>query len=146
MTTQEVLALNKAVIDAWNSHQSEKFTALCDDNVVWRDIASPEAYKGKQGAKQFYELWNTAFPDFKMTILNTVANETSVACEMEFAGKNSGPLRMPGQPEIPATGKTVKSKGTYFAKVKNGKVSEVKSYPDMIGMMTQLGLMQEQHA
>ena len=69
MTIQEVLNLNKAVIDSWNSHQVDKFLALCDENIVWRDIASPEAYKGKQGVKKFYEMWNTAFPEFKMTLL-----------------------------------------------------------------------------
>jgi predicted ester cyclase len=43
--------------------------------------------------------------------------------------------------EIPPTGKTVIGKGTYFARVKNGKVIEFNSYPDIAGMMMQLGFM-----
>src|SRR6266508_417885 len=38
-------------------------------------------------------------------------------------------------------GKSVAGKGTYFARVKGGKVVEFNSYPDMSGMMMQLGFM-----
>ena len=49
-------------------------------------------------------------------------------------------------PQTQATRKKVNNRGTYFAKVKNGKFIEVYTYPDLAGMMVQLGLMQEQHA
>ncbi|MBK5269470.1 MAG: hypothetical protein JJE22_00520, partial [Bacteroidia bacterium] len=47
-----------------------------------------------------------------------------------------------------ATGKRVTNKGCYFGKVKNGKFIEVRTYPDLAGMMMQLGLMEmhEAHA
>ena len=147
MTTQEIINLNKAVVDSWNSHDPEKFLSLCDKNIVWKDTASPEPFKGHEGARQFFEMWNSAFPDFKLTLRSTIANETSAASELEFSGTNTGPMTMPGQPEIQATGKKVTAnKGSYFAKFSNGKVTEVSSYPDLAGMMAQLGLMQEQHA
>ncbi len=147
MTTQEVINLNKAVIDAWNSHDTEKFLSLCDKNIVWKDTASPEPFRGLEGAKQFFEMWDSGFPDFKLTLRNTIANETSIACELEFSGTNTGPLTMPGQQQIPATNRKVNAnKGSYFAKFSNGKVTEVSSHPDLAGMMAQLGLMQEQHA
>jgi predicted ester cyclase len=46
-----------------------------------------------------------------------------------------------GAPAIPATGKQVTGQGTYFLRVRNGKVVEVHSYPDAAGLMMQLGLM-----
>jgi predicted ester cyclase len=65
-----------------------------------------------------------------------------VAAEIEFVGTNSGPLQLaPGAPPIPATGKKVNGKGTYFVRFKDGKAVEVHSYPDAAGMMMQLGLM-----
>jgi predicted ester cyclase len=42
---------------------------------------------------------------------------------------------------IPATGRKVNGKGTYFVRFKDGKPVEVHSYPDLAGMMMQLGLM-----
>lgn len=147
MTTQEIINLNRAVIDSWNSHDTEKFLSLCDKNIVWKDTGSPDPFRGLEGAREFFELWNTAFPDFKLTLRNTIANETSIACEVEFNGTNTGPMTMPGQPTIPATHKRVTAnKGSYFARFNNGKVTEVSSYPDLAGMMAQLGLMQEMHA
>ena len=147
MTTQEVINLNKAVIDSWNSHDTEKFLSLCDRNIVWKDTANPEPFRGLEGARQFFGMWDNAFPDFKIALRNSIANETSIACELEFTGTNSGTLAIPGQQEIPATNRKVTAnKGSYFAKFSNGKVTEVSSYPDLAGMMAQLGLLQEQHA
>src|SRR4030095_7952958 len=142
MTTQDVLKLNKAVVDAWNAHDVEKFLALCDDNVVWKDTGNPEAFKGKEGAREFYEMWNTAFPDFKLSLVNTIANESSAAAELEFSGTNTGAMKM-GDTEMHATNKKVTAnKGVYFAWFKNDKVTAVNTYPDLAGMMVQLGLMQ----
>jgi hypothetical protein len=43
--------------------------------------------------------------------------------------------------EIPPTGKAITGKGTYFARARDGKVVEFNSYPDIAGMMMQLGFM-----
>ena len=146
MTTQDALKLNKAVIDALNAHDAEKFLVLCDENVVWKDTGNPQPFKGKEGAREFYEMWNTAFPDYKLTISNTIANETSVAAECEFTGTNTGAMKM-GDTEMPATNKKVTAnKGAYFAWFKDNKVTAVNTYPDLAGMMAQLGLLHEAHA
>src|SRR5262245_2018929 len=146
MTIQEVLTLNKAMVDAWNSHDVEKVLALCDENIVWNDTAIPEPRKGREGAREFYNMWHTAFPDFKLILKRTVADDANVAGELTFSGTNTGPLRMPGQADIPATQKKIAAnKGSYFSRMKNGKVTEVNTYPDLAGMMAELGLMQEHH-
>lgn len=75
-------------------------------------------------------------------VKNRIVSENQVAAELEFTGTNTGPLQMaPGAPAIPATGKKVTGKGTYFVRIQNGKAVEVHSYPDAAGLMMQLGLM-----
>jgi predicted ester cyclase len=64
-----------------------------------------------------------------------------VAAEIDFAGTNTGDLQMAPGATIPATGRTVHGKGTYFVRFQDGKPVEVHSYPDSAGMMMQLGLM-----
>jgi predicted ester cyclase len=71
---------------------------------------------------------------------NRVVSDEAVAAEVQFTGTNTGPMMMAGK-DIPPTGKSVVGKGTYFARVKGGKVVEFNSYPDMAGMMMQLGFM-----
>jgi predicted ester cyclase len=68
--------------------------------------------------------------------------ENYVAAELDFEGTNTGALQLAsGAPAIPATGRKVIGKGTYFVRFENGKPVEVHSYPDAAGMMMQLGLM-----
>ncbi len=145
MSANDVLKLDDEVMDSWNRHDTKKFLTLVDENVVWRDTAIPEPIRGKAGAEQFFNMWSTAFPDFRIKAHNRVANDDSIAVEIEFTGTNTGPLKMGEQPEIPATNRKVSNRGCYFGKVKNGKVIEVRTYPDLAGMMVQLGL-QEVHA
>jgi steroid delta-isomerase-like uncharacterized protein len=147
MTTSEVVKLNKEVIDAWNSHDSERFLKLCNVDVVWKDTAAPQPFTGKEGARTFFEMWNTSFPDFKLTIVKTIASEDAIAVELEFTGTNTGSMKMGDGPEIPATNRKVTAnKGSYLAWFKNGKLAEVHTYPDLAGMMAQLGLLQEAQA
>src|SRR5436190_5544653 len=106
MTTNEVIKLNDQVIDAWNKHDVEKFLTYCDEKIIWRDIANPSPYSGRNGAKEFYNGWLTAFPDFKIKVLNKVVTEDSIAVELEFSGTNTGPLKIGNDPnQIPATKK-----------------------------------------
>ena len=148
MTTNDVLKLHNDVMDSWNRHDTKKFLTYVDENVVWRDIANPEPFKGKKGAEEFFKNWKTAFPDFKIKTQSTIISGDTIAVELEFSGTNSGPLKVGDQPEIHATNKKVTNKGCYFGKVKNGKFTEVHTYPDLAGMMMQLGLMEmhEAHA
>lgn len=147
MNANDVIKLNDQVLDSWNQHDVQKFLNYCDEKIVWKDLASPEAYKGKQGAKDFFNSWLTAFPDLKIKAVNKVATEDSIAVEIEFSGTNTGKLKIGSDtPEIPATRKKITNRGSYFAKAKNGKFTEVHTYPDLAGMMAQLGLLQEQHA
>jgi len=142
MNVNDLLKLNEQVVDSWNRHDTKKFVTYVDENVVWHDVATPEPIRGKAGAEEFLNGWITGFPDFKMKILNTVVSDDKIAVELEFSGTNSGPLRMGDQPEIPATNKRVTNKGCYFGRVKNGKFIEVRSYPDIAGMLMQLGILE----
>ena len=115
---------------------------------MWNDTATPDPIRGKAGAQEFLNKWINAFPDFRMKTLSATVEDDRIAVELEFSGTNNGPLKVGDQPEIPATHRKVINRGCFFAKVKNGKFVEMRSYPDMAGMMMQLGLMEihEAHA
>ncbi len=142
MSTQEIIKIDDEGLAAWNDHDVERFVALCANDIIWHDVANPEPYRGKEGARQFMKAWMTAFPNLSARRKNRVVGEDVVAVELEFSGTNSGPMQMaPGAPAIPATGKKVSNaKGVYFVRVRGGKIVEFNSYPDVAGMMMQLGL------
>lgn len=143
MSVQDTTRIDDAVIAAWNSHDPDKFISYCADDIVWHDVSNPQPLKGKEGARQYFQGWLTAFPDLNIRVKNRLATEDQVADEIEFSGTDKGPIQgPPGSPSIPATGKKVtNAKGTYFARIRNGKVVEVHTYPDTVGLLTQLGVM-----
>ena len=141
MSIQDNIKLDEEEIAAWNAHDVERAAAVFPDDVVWHDTGSPQPFKGKDAIRQYLQGWFTAFPDIKITVTNRVVTEDQVASELNFTGTNTGDLQLAPAATIPATGKMVNGKGTYFVRYKNGRPVEVHSYPDLAGMMMQLGLM-----
>lgn len=139
MDKNELAKLDDEMLGSWNDHNIEVFLGHCADDIVWHDISMPEPMQGKDAAGQYFQSWMTAFPDFRATPVNRVIGDDSVAVEVEFGGTNTGPMQM-GEDTIPATGKAVSTKGSYFAIVRDGKLAEMHTYPDLMGMMMQLGL------
>jgi predicted ester cyclase len=146
MNANDMLRLHEETIDAWNRHDPKRFVSYIDENTIWNDTSTPEPIRGKAGAEEFLKKWITAFPDFKMKTLSTVISDDSIAAELEFSGTNTGPLKVGDQPEIPATNRKVINRGCVFGKVKDGKFIEVRSYPDLAGMMMQLGIFETHEA
>ena len=140
MSVQDNRRIDEEEIAAWNAHDVERAVGIFPDQVMWHDTSSPQAMT-KDGIRQYLHGWFSAFPDIKLTVTNRVVTEEYVASELEFVGTNSGDLQLAPGASIPATGKIVHGKGTYFVRFENGQPVEVHSYPDLAGMLMQLGLM-----
>jgi steroid delta-isomerase-like uncharacterized protein len=146
MSANDILRLHEEAIDSWNRHDTKKFATCVEENVTWHDTGNQQPIRGKAGVEEYLKNWIVAFPDLKMKTLNTVIAEDKIAVELEFTGTHTGTLKVGDQPGIPATNRKVVNKGCYFGKVKNGKFVEVRSYPDLAGMMMQLGLLETHEA
>src|SRR6266851_8753250 len=131
MSVQENIKLDEQFIAAWNAHSADRELAMLADNIVWSDVGLPAPLKDKAAVRQYMQGWFTAFPDLKASVKNRVVTDDQIAAEVEFTGTNTGPLQLaPGAPAMPATGKKVIGKGTYFVRVQGGKAVEVRTYPD----------------
>jgi len=140
VSREEIESIDDQGMAAWDGHDAEAFANLFADQFVANDIALPEPITTKDGVRQYAQTWFTAFPDMSVKLTNRVVGDDAVAAEVQFTGTNTGPMMMAGK-EIPPTGKSVIGRGTYFARVKGGKIVEFNSYPDIAGMMMQLGFM-----
>src|SRR5437879_3836776 len=115
MSIQENIQLDEEFIAAWSAQDPDRALAILSDNVAWQDVGNPELMRGKAAVRQYLQSWFAAFPDLKAVVKNRVVSEDQLATEVEFTGTNTGPLQLaPGAPAIPATGKKVIGKGTYF--------------------------------
>jgi steroid delta-isomerase-like uncharacterized protein len=142
MSREENEKLAEDFVASWGKHDADRTVGHLADGAVWLDVGSPELMRDRMTMRQYVQGWNTAFPDISARIVNKVASEDQVAGEIEFTGTNTGAMQMgPGAPVVPPTGKKVNGKGTFFARVRDGKLVEVHTYPDVAGMMMQLGMM-----
>lgn len=139
MTKEEIARMDDLGMSAWDEHDPEKFLGLFADDFTWIDDSVPDPMRTREEIRQYMQGWFTAFPDMHVRTTNRVIDEDGVGAEVEFSGTNSGALNFGGR-EIPATGKSVLGHGTYFARLRDGKIVEFHSHPDNAGMMMQLGL------
>jgi steroid delta-isomerase-like uncharacterized protein len=140
MSREEIERLDDRGMGAWDGHDAEAFADLFADGAAVNDVGAPEPITGRDAIRAYAQAWFTAFPDMSVKQINRLVTDDAVAAEVVFTGTNTGPMMMGGK-EIPPTGKTVQGKGTYFARVRDGKVAEFNSYPDIAGLMMQLGFM-----
>ncbi len=141
MSKEDLERLNERGLATWDAHDPEAFVDLFADDFVWYDWGLPEPIRGdKAAAAEFFRSWVGAFPDLKTKSYNSVVGDDAIATEVEWTGTNTGPLAM-GANELPATNKTVTGRGSYFVRVRDGQIVEMRSHPDVAGMMMQLGFM-----
>jgi predicted ester cyclase len=97
--------------------------------------APPGAPPGLEGLKQLFALYLTAFPDFKLTLEDLVAEGDMVGDRVTGKGTHTGPLL-----GIPPTGKKVTVTAVDAYRIANGKVAETWHIEDQVGLLTQLGV------
>jgi ketosteroid isomerase-like protein len=89
--------------------------------------------------------FSRAFPDGRIHGDRYVESGDVVVVEGRFTGTHTGPLDTPtGQ--IPATGRPLVLPFADLFRITDGKIAEHRIYFDTVGMLTQLGLMQESAA
>ena len=137
----DLRALQDKFLEALNAHDVAKISANLAEDVTYWEANMPQSIKGRKAVENHYrENWKS-FPDASIKFLTTVEGGSRIASEGMWTATNKGPLTIPGQPPIPATGKRVEGKFASVARVEKGKIKELNIYYDNLQMMAQLGLM-----
>ncbi len=83
----------------------------------------------------FVRLFRAAFPDIRWDIIELVTGGDAVVARFVVSGTHTGEY----QGLLP-TGTKVKAGGLWMARIKNGKLIEVREETDLLGWMQQLGM------
>jgi predicted ester cyclase len=105
-----------------------------DENYVGNDPSLPEPMRGKQGFKEFVQMYLSAFPDGSITADDQIAEGDIVATRWTARGTHQGELM-----GIAPTMKQVTVVGLSYTKFKNGKMVESWANWDTLGMLQQIG-------
>ncbi|MDA4117043.1 MAG: ester cyclase [Thaumarchaeota archaeon] len=122
-----------------NSHDLPGLISLISDAV---EVYGP-GMPGRLGKAQFEEYlrqFDRGFPDMHEEIISYVESGDTIACEVRYSGTNTGSMVSSMGGEIPPTGKKMSLPGSFFMRVKDGKIISFHGYFDQATMAQQLGM------
>jgi steroid delta-isomerase-like uncharacterized protein len=127
--------------EAWNDRDFDTFSEVLADGVLIV-AGSGDRFEGREGARQFAEMWANGFPDGRITIDNVVDGGDQVVIQFTGRGTQTGTLVGP-MGEIPATNRPIQLQLCDVWQLENGTAKTVTTYFDTGSLLAQLGLMPE---
>jgi predicted ester cyclase len=116
LDAREVGAIDEFVADDFTSHNTP-----------------PGLPEGIAGARGFFEMLHTAFPDAQVEIEQLVADEDWIAVASRLSGTHTGPLM-----GLDPTGRSVSVTMIDLVRIADGKIAEHRGLTDTVGMLRQL--------
>lgn len=130
---------NKTIVErferAFAANDAATIDELCDPRLVDHNPV-PGAPPTLDGFKTTIAGYTTAFPDLRIEDLHVIAEGDIVATRWTAVGTQEGDM-----PGIPATGRQIRVEGMNFYTLRNGRITDVWTQYDAMGMMQQLGVM-----
>jgi predicted ester cyclase len=121
-------------VDEFQTGCSETaFADLLDANVVDHNLP-PGVAPGALGVHQQFDAFRAAFPDFRATILDQIAEGDKVVTRKVFTGTHMGALQ-----GIAPTRRKVEIHVIDIVRVADGKIVEHWNCVDRLGLLAQLG-------
>ena len=107
-------------------------------NYISHQPAGDEPLRGPEAIKQFAAGIRGAFPDLEIIIEDQIAEGDKVLTRFRTRGTHRGELW-----GIPPTGKVVEITNMSMCRIEGGKMAEEWPAPDRLGMMQQLGVINQ---
>lgn len=134
-------AQNKAVVrqlieEAINQNNLSLADEIMAADIIEHEETPPGVPAGAEGAKMLFTMLHTAFPDFKATINDLIAEDDKVVVFMTWNGTQHGEWM-----GLPPSGKSMSINVMDIFRVADGKLVEHWGMMDSMAMMQQLGAM-----
>jgi steroid delta-isomerase-like uncharacterized protein len=130
--------IRRLVEEVWNKGNLAVADELYTPTYLHHDPATPDVGRGPESEKKRATMYRTAFPDFRLTVEDIIADGETVAARWSCRGTHKGALG-----GIAPTGKEFNISGTSIVRFANGKMSEGWINWDALGLMHQLGMVPE---
>jgi steroid delta-isomerase-like uncharacterized protein len=132
--------VRRLIEEVWNKGYMPVADELYAQNYIHHDSSTPDVGRGPEGEKKRATLYRNAFPDFRLTIEDLVAEGETVVARWSGRGTHKGELN-----GIAPTGKQINITGVSIARFANNKIAEGWVNWDALGLMQQLGAVPEIH-
>jgi steroid delta-isomerase-like uncharacterized protein len=138
MNSEQNKQVVRRFVDEYQTAGNESaFDELLHPDFV-NHSAAPGMSAGTDGVRQIFDMFRAAFPDFRATVLDQVAEGDKVVTRKVFHGTHDG-----GFMGIPATGREIEIVVIDILRIRDGKLAEHWGVFDQMGLMQQLGTLPE---
>ena len=134
MSTEQNKALVRRLEEVFNRGNISLVDELFAPDFVEHEELPPGIPPGREAVKQLTTMFRSAFPDFKATIDDIVAEGDKVVIRQTWSGTHKGEFM-----GVPPTGKSVSFGVIDIVRIAGGKLVEHWGQMDMMSMMQQLG-------
>jgi steroid delta-isomerase-like uncharacterized protein len=134
-TEQNKALLGRFIEEVFNRGNVSVVDELLAPDFVEREELPPGVPAGREGVKQMAIMFRSAFPDFKFTTDDMIADGDRVVARSTWTGTHKGELM-----GIPPTGKCVSFGVIDIIRFAGGKGVEHWGQMDAMRMMQQLGV------
>jgi len=139
MSTDENKALSRRIVEEiFNRGNLGLIDEIMAPDFVEHEELPPGVPRDREGVKQLSSALRSAFPDFKATIDDILAEDDKVVIRQTWSGTQKGDFM-----GIPPTGKSVSFGVIDIIRFSGGKVVEHWGLMDSMSMMQQLGVIPE---
>ena len=138
MSTQNEAIVQRWWQELWNGGDLAVADEIVAPGFTDHDPASPWVPPGIDGCKTLVTGYRTVFPDIHFTIEQQVAAENTVVSHWRCRGTHKGELM-----GVAPTGKGTTVTGVTIDKINDGKIVESWNNWDTLGLMRQLGVVEE---
>jgi steroid delta-isomerase-like uncharacterized protein len=135
MSGEDNKALVRQLVDqVFNQGNISKLDEFVEPDFVEREVLPAGIPGGREGLRQLTTMLRSAFPDFKATIDDILAEGDKVVIRQTWTGTHKGEFM-----GIPPTGRDMSMEVIDIIRLANGKFVEHWGVMDAMAMMQQLG-------
>ncbi|GAC1472761.1 MAG: hypothetical protein PVSMB7_25800 [Chloroflexota bacterium] len=145
MTKGDNAAICRTIYDAFDHGDFDSVLQHITANVEVTFVPTGQTFRGRDGFVEFMQGHKTAFPDIEITVTRQIESGDTVVNEFMARGSHTGPLHTPAGVVDP-TGRAVSLSACEVWTFRDGKVSSIHNYQDLVSLMNQLGLLGEPSA
>jgi len=138
ITEEEVQAISERYTKVWNEGNLELIDELHATGYVRHYVDIYEDIVGINAYKKWVTDTRTIYPDFTVTIDETMFKDDKIIVKATVTGTNTGPLITP-MGELPPTGKKIQFRAVGIIQVVDGQITEEWIYFNQAPVLLQLG-------
>lgn len=135
VTLEEAGELGSLYLEARNTPDLALLDRVYAEDAVVRDASAPGEIVGLEALKGYYRQSHAGFPDFRMSIDETLVSGDRIVYLWTVEGTHSGDFH-----GMPATGNAVSFSGVAIERVEEGRIVEEWVYFNVLDAAQQMGM------